>query len=1352
MIKLQKAILILFFIGMNHLYAQTNYNYGEVLQKSLFFYEAQRSGPLPADNRINWRGDSGLNDGSDVGLDLTGGWYDAGDHVKFGFPMAFTATMLGWSGVEDQTAYENIQQWDYLKDNLRFVSDYFIKCHVRNPDGSTDRFYGQVGNGSADHAWWGPAEVMQMARPAYYVDAANPGSDLTGETAAALAAASIVFANDDPTYSTTLLEHAIALYDFADTYRGKYSDAITDATAFYNSWSGYNDELVWGAIWLYKATGDNAYLNDAIAKYNDLGTEPSGERSFKWTIAWDDKSYGCYVLMAQLTGATQYKDDAERWLDYWTNGYNGQQISYSPGGQAHLDTWGSLRYASNTSFMALLYSDYIASSDPAKSTKYKDFAVTQINYILGDNPLNRSFVIGFGNNPPINPHHRTAHGAWTNSIQTPTDNRHILCGALVGGPGSPNDQYTDDRSDYIANEVACDYNAGFTGAIARMLDLYGGTALANFPVDEVPSDEYFNEAKINASGSTFTEVSVWATNHSAWPATVTDQVCFRYYIDISEGIAEGFTADDYVISINVAPASTTVTGLTLCGGTEYYAEVCFPNTLIYPGGQSESHKEAQIRIALPNNSPASAWDPTNDWSYYISENNPLNNSLQINPRIPFYNDGQLLFGDLPSCDGGNSAPIISLIATPTSGDAPLVVNFDASGTTDIDGDVLSYSWDFDDGNSAIGATTIHTFIDPGVYVVSLTVDDGNGNTVSETVTITVIDDTPQPPTAVISATPTSGEAPLPVSFDGTGSSDPNADNLTYSWDFGDGNTATGVTASNTYTSVGVYTASLTVSDGTYTDIATIVITVNNTAPVACFTATPTSGESPLPVSFDASCSSDANGDNLTFSWDFGDGNTGTGSSATHTYASDGLFTAILTVTDSNGDSDTYSTTIGVGIVSSDLKLEYRTGGQDPSDNQINPHFKIINEGINSIPLSEFTIRYWYTNEGNVDQSAWIDYAAVGAANATTSFTTMTSPETGANHYIEIGFTSAAGILNANSDSGEVQARFSKTDWSNYDESDDYSYDPTKTAYECWDKVTLYRNGVLIWGIEPITPPPAPTCDIPVPTTVDVISGNVVKLNWSVVNNSERYRIRFRPVGGTWVEKLTAGEETFRFLNGLQASTDYQYQLKSLCTSENSVWSSTYTFASLADVCDFPESTSVNITSPTTVDISWPTDIDDVKWRIKYRIPGPTGTAWVTLNPTVPMVSLTDLVTGAEYKYKTKTKCAAAWTNWSGNEYFTIPNSFSIQNTSIKNRISSNDINAYPNPVSDHLTIEWFADKSSNTQLQLFNQQGSSVLEQSFDSTKGFNQLELNIENLPTGIYFLKYIENERIATTRIVKN
>ena len=142
--------------------AETNYNYGEALQKAIMFYEFQRSGELPENQRDNWRGDSGLNDGSDVGLDLTGGWYDAGDHVKFNLPMAYSAAMLAWAVYEEEEAFVQSGQIDYILDAIKWVSDYLIKCH---PEANV--FYYQVGDGNLDHSWWGAAEVMQMKRPSY---------------------------------------------------------------------------------------------------------------------------------------------------------------------------------------------------------------------------------------------------------------------------------------------------------------------------------------------------------------------------------------------------------------------------------------------------------------------------------------------------------------------------------------------------------------------------------------------------------------------------------------------------------------------------------------------------------------------------------------------------------------------------------------------------------------------------------------------------------------------------------------------------------------------------------------------------------------------------------------------------------------------------------------------------------------------------------------------------------------------------------------------------------------------------------------------------------------------------------
>ena len=115
------------------------YSYNEVLHKSILFYEAERSGKLPSSNRIPWRGDSALGDKGINGEDLTGGWYDAGDHVKFGFPMAFSTTLLSWGVIEYKDAYTDAGELQAMLDSIKWPLDYFIKAHVK-----PNVFYGQV--------------------------------------------------------------------------------------------------------------------------------------------------------------------------------------------------------------------------------------------------------------------------------------------------------------------------------------------------------------------------------------------------------------------------------------------------------------------------------------------------------------------------------------------------------------------------------------------------------------------------------------------------------------------------------------------------------------------------------------------------------------------------------------------------------------------------------------------------------------------------------------------------------------------------------------------------------------------------------------------------------------------------------------------------------------------------------------------------------------------------------------------------------------------------------------------------------------------------------------------------------
>jgi hypothetical protein len=106
------------------------YDYAEVLRCSLLFYEAQRAGKLPLNNRIRWRGDSMLMDKGHNGEDLTGGYFDAGDHVKFGFPMAGFTTLLAWGAIEYEDAYRQSSQLEYIRQAIKWATDYFIKVSL----------------------------------------------------------------------------------------------------------------------------------------------------------------------------------------------------------------------------------------------------------------------------------------------------------------------------------------------------------------------------------------------------------------------------------------------------------------------------------------------------------------------------------------------------------------------------------------------------------------------------------------------------------------------------------------------------------------------------------------------------------------------------------------------------------------------------------------------------------------------------------------------------------------------------------------------------------------------------------------------------------------------------------------------------------------------------------------------------------------------------------------------------------------------------------------------------------------------------------------------------------------------
>ncbi|MEL6438457.1 MAG: glycoside hydrolase family 9 protein [Cyanobacteria bacterium J06621_8] len=571
-------------------------NYGEALQKSILFYEAQQAGELPEWNRFPWRGDSTLKDGVDVGIDLSGGWVDAGDNVKFNYPLAFTVVNLAWGGIEYSDAYQKSGQLKYLTKNIKWATDYLLNSFANDNPGEYV-LYGQVGDARKDHKWWGPLEVVhyEMARPTYKIDTSCPGTDLAGETAAALASSSILFRNQgEIEYADLLVRKAERLYDFADSYRGKYSDCIKAAVPFYTSVNGIQDELVWGAIWLHKAKaaqGASSYTGEYLAKAEAEYQVMS--KPYDYTYQFDDKSYGNYVLLALETGKVEYQRRTEAWLNYWTVGHQGRRITYSPGGLAFLVEWASLPLSANTSFVAFIYSDWLKSQGRlSQARRYFDFGARQIDYILGQNPSRRSYLIGYGDNYPQNPHHRTAHGSWSNNMTKPTLNRNLLMGALVGGPDQ-NDNWEDDRSDWIKNEVGVVYNAGFTGALAKMYDEFGGeplTAIA-FPDSEEP--EIYVESQISG-----TKLNLAIVNRSTTPARGIEQPLARVFFTASN-------PDPALVQVSTnsqdCPNSSASAPVKLKQEL-FYTDISCSGTVIYPGGSDDYRKELTVQLNLQSNS------------------------------------------------------------------------------------------------------------------------------------------------------------------------------------------------------------------------------------------------------------------------------------------------------------------------------------------------------------------------------------------------------------------------------------------------------------------------------------------------------------------------------------------------------------------------------------------------------------------------------------------------------------------------------------------------------------------------------------------------------------------------------
>ena len=450
--------------------ASDGMDYKTALKYSIEFYDANKCGTeAGGDNVFDWRSACHTNDGKSIGHDFTGGYHDAGDHVKFGLPQGYSASVLGWALYEFKDGFTKTNTYNKQLEQLKYFTDYFLKCNYEN-----GKFVYQVGNGDIDHSYWGPPEKQNDAGRdnLFIADSSHSASDVLGETSAALSIMYLNYKDIDSSYSEKCLKTAKELYEMGKSNPGK-----GDGQSYYVS-SAYNDDLAWAAAWLYDATKNKNYLNDA----EQLIIKDSPWMDTTWTMCWNDMKVPTVLKLYQLTGNDKYKKSIDFNMNYWKN-----SIPTSPGGLKVLDGYGSLRYAASASMIALVY------YKETKDESLTKLAESQLDYIMGKNPKNISYLVGYGDKWPVHVHHRAANGYIMNVDDYKNlPNKYVLKGALVGGPDI-NDSFSDVLDGYTQTEVAIDYNAGLVGALA------GYVSLSSEDISEIKIGDINSDGAIDSS-------------------------------------------------------------------------------------------------------------------------------------------------------------------------------------------------------------------------------------------------------------------------------------------------------------------------------------------------------------------------------------------------------------------------------------------------------------------------------------------------------------------------------------------------------------------------------------------------------------------------------------------------------------------------------------------------------------------------------------------------------------------------------------------------------------------------------------------------------------------------------------
>lgn len=417
---------------------------------------------------------------ADGSYDLSGGWFDCGDHVKFGQTQFYSAYVVLKGFSEWSAGYNDYYSYDYsgyraaqdfsweggkgtpngipdVLDEVKFACEFFIKCAR-----SDDTFYSQIGEGGPDHQNW--VSSVAMAALPKNQGGQNDGSRaivknpndcaMPSFCAATLALFSRVYKKYDPDFAATCLQHAKYAYSYASSHEG----GAVGASGFYDPHVNPYDAYVCAAAELYWATNDNTYKNKALEKSNKV-------KNHNWQFGYANSDDIAAYNLAKLGDAWGLE-----LLENFVNYYKGK--TNSAGVYQTTDGWGTLRYPQNTAFVIALYDTY------KKKNTVDNFIYNQVDFVMGNNSAKFSYIVGFtpqGNNYTSfqHPHHRNVYltdhlSANQQNLNIPTRNAQF--GFLGGSSGyDPNTLKNGKTPDYEITEGGIDYNAGLVGALAYIV-------------------------------------------------------------------------------------------------------------------------------------------------------------------------------------------------------------------------------------------------------------------------------------------------------------------------------------------------------------------------------------------------------------------------------------------------------------------------------------------------------------------------------------------------------------------------------------------------------------------------------------------------------------------------------------------------------------------------------------------------------------------------------------------------------------------------------------------------------------------------------------------------------------------